>query len=161
MFDFIPERMWTWYHSPGCVISFHGNKSLIVSVKHQTFEPFSNLQDPLRSSDQEGPVSGEVFCCWMWKLDAIFVHVFKLASGCHGKWRGYVILTRWQLMWDHIFLYNISVSSLWCEIWPLVLWQQVECPAGSDILVLLVASFTSVANSNQDRRWSFVSWSCS
>ena len=83
--DLFSEGMFAEHHRGGSVISFHGNKSLIVSVKHQTFESFRNLQDPLRSSDQEGSVSGEVFCGWLRKLDAIFVHVFKLASGCYGK----------------------------------------------------------------------------
>ena len=47
---------------------FHVNKSLIVCVKHQTLESFRNLQDPLRSSDQEGPVSWEYFVagCGSW-----------------------------------------------------------------------------------------------
>ena len=83
--DLFSEGVFTEHHRGGSVISFHGNKSLIVCVKHQTFESLRGLQDPFRSSDQEGPDSRKVFCGWLRKLDAIFVHVFKLASGCHGK----------------------------------------------------------------------------
>ena len=139
--------MQTQHHRGGSVISFHGNKSRIVFVKHQMFEPFSKLQDPLRSSDQEGPVSGEVLCCRKWALDAIFV---KLASGCYGKRRGCFFFTRWQHMWNNFIVHYVSSSALWCEIWPMVLWQQAECWTGSDILILLVASFGSVAKSNEE-----------
>ena len=158
--DLFSEGVWTEHHRGGSVFSFHGNKSLIVCVKHQKFESFRSLQDPLRSSDQERTVSRKVLCGWVWKLDAIFVHVFKLASGCHGKRRGCVVLTRRQLMRNHIFLHNVSAGSLWCQVWPVVLWQQTQFRHGSGILIFLVASFTSVANSNEDHSWVDVSWSC-
>ena len=72
--------MQTQHHQGGSVISFHGNKSLIVSVKHHKFESFRNFQDPLRSSDQEGPVSREVFCCWKWAMDATSLRQVAMES---------------------------------------------------------------------------------